>query len=330
MVNGERVDPATVPWFVTVGSCGGTLVAADRVLTAAHCVAGISAEQLGGVAVGDVTRTISHVAMHPGWGHRNGPDNFLDDVAIVQLEAPVTGVTPVRLSDAAVAEARILGRGRAFAPGTGHSEAEMLDGSLRQAPLRLITDAACALAFRNRTRAAERFFPRMRCAIDADGREPRYSGCNGDSGGPLWTGPPGAPVQLGVVSWGGDRCGADRLPSVFAEVDRYRAFITGARPTWAPAGARTATVVIAGARRAGGTLRCAAAGYRPPAGAQVGYSWRVVGTGRGGVARPRGVGQAATYRIRRADRGHRIACLVDVHNAGGYVTVGADNVLVPR
>jgi secreted trypsin-like serine protease len=58
----------------------------------------------------------------------------------------------------------------------------------------------------------------MRCSIAADGQEPLYSGCNGDSGGPLWTGTT-APVQLGV-SWGGDRGGADHLPSVFADVAR--------------------------------------------------------------------------------------------------------------
>jgi D-alanyl-D-alanine carboxypeptidase len=32
-------------------------------------------------------------------------------------------------------------------------------------------------------------------------------------------------VLLGVVSWAGARCGADHLPSVFAQVSRYRTFI---------------------------------------------------------------------------------------------------------
>lgn len=330
VVHGAPVDAASVPWFVSVGSCGGTLVAPARVLTAAHCVAGISAAQLGGVVVGAETRRITDVALHPGWPRRNGPSNFLDDVAVVELDSPVTSVTPVRLGGASVAEALILGRGRPFAPGTGHSETETLDSTLRQAPLRTISDAACARAFRHRTSESERFDPRMRCAIDADGREPLYSGCNGDSGGPLWTGTPAAPIQLGVVSWGGDRCGADHLPSVFADVDRYRGFITDPRPTWAPSGTTTTEVRISGRRRAGATLRCSAPGFRPPSGTRAGYAWRVVGTGRGGVSTPRGVGRSAAYRIRRADRGHRIACLVDMRNAGGYVTVGAANVLVPR
>jgi V8-like Glu-specific endopeptidase len=39
VVGGQPVDPATAPWFVSVGSCGGTLAAPDRIVTAGHCVA---------------------------------------------------------------------------------------------------------------------------------------------------------------------------------------------------------------------------------------------------------------------------------------------------
>ena len=39
VVDGEPLDEAQVPWFANLG-CGGSLVAPDRVLTAAHCVGG--------------------------------------------------------------------------------------------------------------------------------------------------------------------------------------------------------------------------------------------------------------------------------------------------
>src|SRR4051794_20385519 len=215
VVNGTPVDPATVPWFADVGGCGGTLVAPDRVLTAAHCVAGQTPAALGAVAVGGVTRVPTGIALHPNWRARNG-ESFLDDVAIVGLDQPVTDVPVVALGGADPGQAHILGRGRPFAPGTGHSEGMVLDSTLRTADLRSIGDAACGRLFQTyKNPTGERFDPRMRCSIDADGLEPLYSGCFGDSGGPLWTGAPDAPIQLGVVSWGGD-CGADHRPSVFA------------------------------------------------------------------------------------------------------------------
>ena len=226
VVGGEK-SVTSVPWFASVGGCGGTLVSPTRVLTAAHCVQGRTIADLRQVIVGgDIVRDVSHVAMHPNWRQRNGTENFLDDVAIVELAQPVTTVTPIALARTDVPEASITGRGRAFAPGTGHSEAEMLDASLRSAPLRTLTDAQCAAAFKGyKGSTRERYDKRMRCSIDADGEEPLYSGCNGDSGGPLWATIGGVPTQLGVVSWGGDRCGADHLPSVFADVARYRSFI---------------------------------------------------------------------------------------------------------
>jgi hypothetical protein len=169
----------------------------------------------------------------------------------------------------------------------------------------------------------------MLCAIDADGRAPLYSGCYGDSDGPLWTGSANAPVQLGVVSWGGDRCGADHLPSVFADVARYRDFIGDRSPAWAPT--RSGGVArISGTARSGRTLSCLISGYAPERGARVGYAWSIVGTARGGYSRPRVVGRGRSYRVARADRGHSLACIVSASNNGGFVTVGAASRFVAR
>src|SRR4051812_22906523 len=96
VVGGERIAPEAVPWFVGVHACGGTLVAPDRVLTATHCVGEMSPAEVGRVSVGGDLRTVTRVAMHPGFRVRNGT-NYRDDVAIVGLDRPVSNVTPVVL-----------------------------------------------------------------------------------------------------------------------------------------------------------------------------------------------------------------------------------------
>ena len=159
-------------------------------------------------------------------------------------------------------------------------------GGLRQATLRQITDAECAKAFKGRTPGTGETFDaaRMRCAIDPDGREPLSSGCFGDSGGPLIAGTNAAPVQIGVVSWGGDKCGADHSPSVFADVERYRSFISDPDPTWAPTRKRAVKI-----KRSGSTLTCTVDGPREPGT----HAWPMSGSGcRTGVS-PRPSGPAA-------------------------------------
>ena len=201
----------------------GRSIAPDRVVTAGHCVFALSPAELKTIRVGGVVRTGIHFAMHPDWEDTNG-DNVLDDVAIIQLDQPVTSVAPVPLGDAAPARAVVLGRGAQRANQTGFN-------GLREATLRTVNDTACAKIYRRaRGNGGERFSgPRMVCSIDVNGRRPLSSACVGDSGGPLYTGNHVAPVLIGIVSFGGSRCGADRLPSVFTQVSRYKDFILNAR-----------------------------------------------------------------------------------------------------
>ena len=310
VVGGEKIAVQDVPWFAMVGSCGGTLVAPDRVLTAAHCMTGQTAAQLGSASVNGQSRTVTNVAMHPNWRQRNG-ENYVDDVALVQLASPILGVPPVTLGGADPGVATIVGTGRVYAPGTGHGEAETIKaGGLNQAALRTMTDRECAKAFGDyRPSSGERFdAKRMRCSIDPDGKQPLSSGCFGDSGGPLVTGLASAPVLLGVVSWGSDRCGADHTPSVFADVSLYRAFITDPSPTWMPARHLTAKV------RGKAKLTCDVSGTRE-AGTSLSYVWKRLPR----WGRPVEVGTGRTYT--RKDRS-KVACFVYSANDGGQILAG--------
>ena len=328
VVHGTPVASSSVPWFVQVGNCGGSLVAPDRVMTAAHCVAGYPLDALGGVVSADgAIRRYDGVSLAPGWRTRNGPENFLSDVAIARLDGPVTGVAPVRLGGSPLpAQATILGMGRPVAPGSGASPGTFYDTTLREAPLRVMSDADCARKYRRaRGNGGERFdAARMLCGIDADGAAPLFSGCNGDSGGPFYSGTPAVPVVHGVVSWGGLRCGADHLPSVFTDVSRFRAFVTDPTPAWAPTTTGTAVATLKGARRVGGRLTCVPPRFGNGA-TRFTTTWLRVDRGRQGTA-----ARTKTYRVRRADRGHRINCRVTASNAGGYVSVIAGGALIRR
>ena len=139
----------------------------------------------------------------------------------------------------------------------------------------------------------------MLCAIDADGRAPLSSGCNGDSGGPVYSGTDRRPRLLGVISWGGARCGADHLPSVSAEVARYRDFVLAPNPVWEPRA--TSPAVISGDSRVGGTLTCTPPAFDAPVDA-VTFQWRdrdfaVVATG-------------PSYTVQARDSGRDISCEV--------------------
>ena len=177
--------------------------------------------------------------------------------------------------------------------------------------MRSMSDADCTATWGKRKgNGGERFDPaRMLCATDTDGLAPLSSGCNGDSGGPLLAGPAAAPVLLGVVSWGSPLCGADHLPSVFAEVAHYRSFITASSPVWAPLA--TTPARVSGDARVGGRLTCTASGFAGTPD-RLRYSWQRQG-GRGAQI----VGHRRTYTVPSRDAGAKLVCDVEATNAGG-------------
>jgi Trypsin len=92
VVGGESVAASAVPWFISFPNqgCGGTLIAVDRVITAAHCLDGLLPADLGRVRVGRQVRRVVHIALAPGW--EIATRTYPDDIAIVGLDAPVTRV----------------------------------------------------------------------------------------------------------------------------------------------------------------------------------------------------------------------------------------------
>jgi trypsin len=312
VVGGTNAPPDAYPWIVALSrGCGGTLIAPDRVLTAAHCVeemrisdlrlyVGAHRRQRGGFRYDGRAVRADEVSSHPSYRPLTGggPSH---DVAVVRLTAPVEGVEPVEL--AAPADRSLYAAGReATVVGWGTMRSDLrtapLATGLQHGPLRILSDASC-----NRIYGSDGSYRRsvMLCARSRQARRrPNTSPCVGDSGGPLLAGG----RQIGIVSFG-ISCGALSEPTVYARVARLRSFIDAPEPVWAPQPLDRARVT--GTLRPGRIATCQAPGWRNRVD-RVRYRWGVNGllmaTGR-------------RVRITRSALGRVLQCRAIGVNAGG-------------
>lgn len=215
IVGGEEADVRNYPFVVRLvtpdghGFCGGALVAADKVVTAGHCVDGNEPQDQSVVSgrtvmTSDegVTSAVSAIWVHPTFG-QNGR-NY--DIAVLTLAAPVDAqfARLARTDDDGYAPdtvTTVLGWGR-----TGEGDPQ--SDHLMKVDVPITTDEYCTKAYR------ENFQPDgMVCAgLDEGGKD----ACHGDSGGPLVV----AGRLLGVVSWG-EGCARAGKPGVYSRVGSF-------------------------------------------------------------------------------------------------------------
>lgn len=97
IVGGKPSEMGAYPFFVNLGECGGSLVADDVVLTAAHCL-GLypRAARVGGntYLTGDLKAIEGNGTVHP---HYN-PTTHENDIMLYKLDSPVAGNKTVTLN----------------------------------------------------------------------------------------------------------------------------------------------------------------------------------------------------------------------------------------
>ena len=185
--------------------CGASLVGADRILTAAHCVDGASASELSFV-LGRTTRSdtasgeeipAASVTVHPDYD----PDTMAYDVAVIRLSRAATKGAPIRIATTAE-KALWAPRKQVTVTGWGTRVGYDVLGvtitdRLQEVSVPVVADAECD---RNYTLMGGIDERTMVCAGELYGTK---DSCQGDSGGPLVASDAtGALVQVGVVSWG--------------------------------------------------------------------------------------------------------------------------------
>ena len=221
--------------------CGGSVLDATHILTAAHCVYDISDFNIANTKVAiDANNAqemfaVQRVAVKNIYYPSNYDDSTLiNDVAVLELSQPLPTYTSLHaaiLGDSTAEgqgyraipakDFNIIGYGR-LNSSTTNSQVDFM-----KATVTYVTPDVCDI-WANFTTSNKQV-----CTTGSsfDGSNLVKATCQGDSGGPLVWDNSGVKTQIGIVSFGPSVCGDGTLTaqSVFTDVSQYKDWILQAQ-----------------------------------------------------------------------------------------------------
>lgn len=226
IVGGVDADISAAPWQVAVMDaqyyqyCGGSIIGASWVLTAAHCEVavgdkiGAGHSKLSTMRTSGQIRTVSQVITFPGYvTSEQGKD-----VMLVKVNAPfdLSGPNAKAITLATEADAAKFAAGK-VATVTGWGTLRSNGASpnqLQRVDVDVATTSAVTQAYGTLTSDQ---LGAARAGKDS---------CQGDSGGPLFVGSGTGALLIGVVSWG-EGCAVAGKPGMYARVASFTSWING-------------------------------------------------------------------------------------------------------
>ncbi|PRY59711.1 serine protease [Glycomyces artemisiae] len=232
VVGGGPAAEGQYPWLVSIGDelpgepaaehfCGGSVIAPNVVLTAAHCVEEKNAVDIT-VLAGSVDlespglneADVAEIHLAHDW---NDPVEFANDWALLLLEEELD-VEPIDLAaDPEVYDVLETA-------GWGNLGDDTYPTAAQWVEVPFVTDADCQAAYPGEVDAQT-----MLCAGDLE--HGGVDSCDGDSGGPLMADRDGELVLAGIVSWGYE-CAVAGQPGVYAEVADFNGAIDDVLEDW--------------------------------------------------------------------------------------------------